>query len=69
MFRPLQGIDSSISIGRIERRYESLQIYDTNIFVFDKILPTQIITMFTFYLRLVGIVPRFDKHSKAKTEA
>ena len=31
MFRPLQGVDSSISIGRIERRYESLQTYDTNI--------------------------------------
>ena len=32
MFRPLQGVGSSISIGRIERRYESLQTYDTNIF-------------------------------------
>ena len=32
MFRPLQGVDSSISIGRIERRYESLQTYDTNVF-------------------------------------
>ena len=29
MFRPLQGVDSSISVGRIERRYESLQTYDT----------------------------------------
>ena len=29
MFRPLQGVDSSISIGRIERRYESLKTYDT----------------------------------------
>ena len=26
-----RGVDSSISIGRIERRYESLQTYDTNI--------------------------------------
>ena len=32
MFRPLQGVDSSISIGRVEKRYESLQTYDTNIF-------------------------------------
>ena len=31
MFHPLRGVDSSISIGRIERRYESLQTYDTNI--------------------------------------
>ena len=31
MFRPLQRVDSSISIGRIERRYRSLQTYDTNI--------------------------------------
>ena len=31
MFHPLQEIDSSISIGRIEKRYESLQTYDTNI--------------------------------------
>ena len=31
MFRPLQGVDSSISIGRIERIYESLKTYDTNI--------------------------------------
>ena len=31
MFRPLQGVDSSISIGRIERVYESLKTYDTNI--------------------------------------
>ena len=31
MFSPLQGVDSSISIGRIERRYESLQTYDRNI--------------------------------------
>ena len=31
MFRPLQGVDNSISIGRIERRYKSLQTYDTNI--------------------------------------
>ena len=30
MFRPLQGVDNSISIGRIERRYKSLQTYDTN---------------------------------------
>ena len=27
----VQGVDSSISIGRIERRYESLQTYNTNI--------------------------------------
>ena len=26
MFRPLQGVDSSISIGRIERIYESLKV-------------------------------------------
>ena len=31
MFRPLQGVDSSISIGRIERICESLKTYDTNI--------------------------------------
>ena len=31
MFQPLQGVDSSISIGRIERIYESLKTYDTNI--------------------------------------
>ena len=31
MFLPLQGVDSSISIGRIERIYESLETYDTNI--------------------------------------
>ena len=31
MFRPLQGVDSSISIGRIERIYENLKTYDTNI--------------------------------------
>ena len=31
MFRPLQGVDSSISIGRIERMHESLKTYDTNI--------------------------------------
>ena len=31
MFRPLQGVDSSISIGRIKRIYESLKTYDTNI--------------------------------------
>ena len=31
MFRPLQGVDSSISIARIERRYESLQTYYTNV--------------------------------------
>ena len=34
MFRPLQGVDSSISIGRIEMRYESLQTYDANILYF-----------------------------------
>ena len=28
MFGPLQGVDSSISIGKIERRYESLQTCD-----------------------------------------
>ena len=43
MFRPLQGIDSSISIGRIGRRHESLQTFDIQtICVFDKILSTQI---------------------------
>ena len=31
MFRPLQRVDSSISIGRIERIYESFKTYDTNI--------------------------------------
>ena len=31
MFRPSQGVDGSISIGRIERIYESLKTYDTNI--------------------------------------
>ena len=31
MFRPLHCVDSSISTGRIERRYESLKTYDTNI--------------------------------------
>ena len=46
MFRPVQGVDSSISIGRIERRYESLQVYKLTIQtfrIFDKILSTQII--------------------------
>ena len=28
MFRPLQGVSSSISIGMIEWRYEGLQTYD-----------------------------------------
>ena len=28
MFHPLQGVDSSISTDRIERRYESLETYD-----------------------------------------
>ena len=32
MSHPLHGVDSSISIGKIERRYESLQTYDRNIF-------------------------------------
>ena len=31
MSRPLQGVDSSISIGRIERIYESLKTFDRNI--------------------------------------
>ena len=31
MFLPIQGVNSSISIGRIEKRDESLQTYDTNI--------------------------------------
>ena len=31
MFRPLQRVENSISIARIEKRYERLQTYDINI--------------------------------------
>ena len=31
MFHPLQGVNSSISIGKIERRYQSIQTYNANI--------------------------------------
>ena len=47
MFRPLQGVDSSIGIGRIEWRYEGLQTYDTTFCIFDKILSTQMISYST----------------------
>ena len=41
MFRPLQGVDSSISIGRIERRYESLQTYNTSIlYIWQNLIDT-----------------------------
>ena len=43
-----RGLTAPYSIGRIERRYESLQTYDIQTFcIFDKILSTQIIHVFT----------------------
>ena len=55
MFRTLQGVDSSISIGRIKRRHESLQTYDTNILC---IWQTLINTNYIYSTNITRNLPR-----------